>query len=80
MHYRFLPMDQSQVAERIAGQPPALGLTAILKRWLARFVEARNRRAAIQVLRYLDERLPHATEPDRAYMVALADDLRRSLR
>ena len=57
-----------------------LGLTASLKRWLARFIEARDRRAAIQVLRYLDERLRHATEPDRAYMVAVAADLRRRLR
>jgi len=51
-----------------------------LKGWLARFVEARDRRAAIVVLRHLDERLPHAIEPDRAYLLALADDLRRRLR
>jgi hypothetical protein len=86
MVYPSLPLGRSQVAtsrpaaESIAGRPAPLGLAARLKGWLARFAEARDRRAAILVLRHLDQRLPHASEPDRAYLVALADDLRRRLR
>lgn len=90
MIYQSFPLGQSQdatsprAAESMAGRPtprPASrGLAAAFKRWLARFIEARDRRAAIHVLRCLDERIPHAMEPDRTYMLVIADALRRGLR
>lgn len=63
-----------------ANQPSILRRTGVMQRWLARLIAARERRAAIQVLRHLDDRIPHATEPYRAHMVAVAEGLRRALR
>jgi hypothetical protein len=66
-------------AGRTAVQHGAPGLAAALERWLVRFVEMRERRAAIQVLRHLDDRIPHATGAYRDDLTARADDLRRAL-
>jgi hypothetical protein len=56
----------------------AVRLTALLKRRLARFIEARERKAAIHVLRHLDDRIRQAAESYRAHMVAVADSLRQT--
>jgi hypothetical protein len=49
------------------------------RRWLSGFAEARLRRAAIAVLRHLDNRIPYASGAERADLVARAEALRRSL-
>jgi hypothetical protein len=54
--------------------------TGVVRRWLARFVAARERTAAERVLRRLAEHIPHASDAERSGLEALADDLRRRLR
>jgi hypothetical protein len=48
-------------------------------RWLTALTAARQRRAAIEVLRILCDRIPHASGAERADLVARAEALRRSL-
>jgi hypothetical protein len=52
---------------------------AAFARWSATFVEARLRKAGLQVLRHLDERIQHANGLERAELIVRANDLRRSL-
>jgi hypothetical protein len=52
---------------------------AAFARWSAAFVEARLRKAGLQVLRHLDERVQHANGVERTDLIARANDLRRSL-
>jgi hypothetical protein len=52
---------------------------AAFARWWATFVEARLRKAGLQVLRHLDERIQHANGVERTDLIVRANDLRRSL-
>lgn len=55
-------------------------VTAACSRWLADFVEGRLHKAAREVLPYLEDRIAHTVDAERASLVARADELRRSLR
>jgi hypothetical protein len=75
----FLPPAASS-ATALGSRSPVLTRAAeAYRRWLAAFIAARMRRAAIEVLRHLDDHIPYASGEERASLVARAEALRRSL-
>jgi hypothetical protein len=73
----IMSMISSLASHRdIAAGAPAHAVGPTLRRCLAALVAARERKAAIQVLRRLEDLIPHATGAARADLVALAERVR----
>jgi hypothetical protein len=75
----LLPPAASGAAALGSPSPVLAHIREAYARWLAAFAAARLRRAATEVLRHLDDRIPYASGEERASLAARAEALRRTL-